>query len=107
MHVGSLDLLRVRALAMPVGSCKMKLGVEKRDADNFACAMALGPKIGPLAEVVGVAFYSFAVTPTSNVCWNRPARPTRTDATAAFIAGKTLSVAGANTHAPSPPDRDP
>src|SRR5215471_17146252 len=80
MHVGSLDLLLVRALAMPVGSCKLKLGVEKRDADNFACAMALGPKIGPLAEVVGVAFFSFAVTPTSNVCWNRPVRPTRTDA---------------------------
>jgi len=43
-------------LARPVGSCKLKLGVEKRDADNVASAMALGPKIGPLAEVVGVAF---------------------------------------------------
>jgi len=38
--------------------------VEKRDADNFAYVMALGPKVGPLADVVGVAFYSFAVTPT-------------------------------------------
>ena len=39
-----------------IGSCKLKLGVEKRDADNFAYAMALGARIGPLAEVVGVAF---------------------------------------------------
>jgi len=39
-----------------VGSCKLKLGVEKRDADNVASVMALGPRIGPLAAVVGVAF---------------------------------------------------
>jgi hypothetical protein len=30
--------------------------VEKRDADDVAFAMALGARIGPLAEVVGVAF---------------------------------------------------
>jgi hypothetical protein len=36
-----------------VGSCKLKLGVEKRGADDFAYAMALGPRIGPLAEEVG------------------------------------------------------
>jgi len=28
--------------------------VEKRDADNLAYAMALGARLGPLAEVVGV-----------------------------------------------------
>ena len=28
--------------------------MENRDADNFAYAMALGPRIGPLGEVVGV-----------------------------------------------------
>jgi hypothetical protein len=38
------------AFAMPVGSCKLKLGVEKRDADNVASAMALGPKVGPRPE---------------------------------------------------------
>jgi hypothetical protein len=30
--------------------------VEKRDADDVASAMALGARIGPLAEVVVVAF---------------------------------------------------
>ena len=83
---------------MPVGSCKLKLGVEKRDADNFASAMALGPKIGPLAEVVGVAFYSLrshadfrcllAPTGTANtlrdcggLCFACSGRPLKADTT--------------------------
>jgi len=39
-----------------IGSCKLKLGLEKRAADDVVSAMALGAMIGPLAAVVGVTF---------------------------------------------------
>jgi len=38
-----------------IGSCKLKLGVEKRDTDNIDQLFGLGPKVA-LASVVGVAF---------------------------------------------------
>jgi hypothetical protein len=39
-----------------IGSANTKLGVEKRVDGNVASVMALGPRIGPLAEVAVDAF---------------------------------------------------
>jgi hypothetical protein len=38
-HIVNIEANAIRG----IGSCKLKLGAEKRDADNFAYAMAPGP----------------------------------------------------------------
>ena len=39
-----------------IGPANTELGAEKRAAGNIAYAMALGARIGPLAEVAGRTF---------------------------------------------------